>query len=613
MVKSRDVLENKWTPPPAGLILLVGGDPFLRSQALGLLGNPPPIELAKADLEQVGARLLAGDIFATAPTLALVDSTGKVLGSKSFQDWMLPRLKRLPRRLRLVLAGPTLQARTRLSKWASKEGVIVDCEPPKPDAVVRWTAARLRETVGSHVSKEVAAGLAERMEHSLTAIHTAAEQLALYAGPGSVPTKNDLEQLFGGASSGTVWEFIDATLSSNTHKALEKLGVMFQQAEHPYKLTPMVASRLQQVWAAATGGKVNAAPWQRTEIQRMAGSIGAEGCRQILADLARVDNKHGVVDVHRALELAVLRITTRLSRPKAPLKRRASPKTAKPSHTPTRAPSHTPSAGRVVEAPAQTGPVPDQRQEWVPRRYRDYDEEGRDDHLGGDRPASRTQEFAPRRRDAHLAPPREEQPLGPVILDTDDGEGGVSELVVREVTSIAFHSGIPATAWMSNFSPHTVTTPSWVDPTRDIKWPTLEHAYQAAKQTTIQWEEVVRATPSPKEVKRIANDLHLPEPVKRAVMRYLLQAKFHQHVMLGAKLRQTGTATLIHVTPWGDAYWGSTGPDGAPGQNVLGELLMEVRALIPRGGKVPAPGGPPSLTPPPNPEADSTTPLSLFD
>lgn len=76
--------------------------------------------------------------------------------------------------------------------------------------------------------------------------------------------------------------------------------------------------------------------------------------------------------------------------------------------------------------------------------------------------------------------------------------------------------------------------------------------------------------------------------VNKDVMLEVLRAKYSQHPHLLRRLLATRNAYLVEHTPHGrDAFWGDNG-DGT-GQNVLGNLLMQVRGELGGTGKVPAP------------------------
>ncbi len=135
-------------------------------------------------------------------------------------------------------------------------------------------------------------------------------------------------------------------------------------------------------------------------------------------------------------------------------------------------------------------------------------------------------------------------------------------------------------AFLSNFFP----APFVLD---GIVYPTVEHAFQAAKCCDAAQAERIRRAPSPGAAKRLGRRAQLRpdwEPVKLDVMHRCLRAKFAQHPDLAARLLATGSARLVEGNTWGDTFWGRT---GSRGRNHLGRLLMLVRAEL-RGAASPA-------------------------
>lgn len=127
-------------------------------------------------------------------------------------------------------------------------------------------------------------------------------------------------------------------------------------------------------------------------------------------------------------------------------------------------------------------------------------------------------------------------------------------------------------AFLSNFSPARVLY-------EGREYPTLEHAYQAAK--TLDPE--VRATFSDAltagQAKRHGREITMRadwDERKLAVMADLLAIKFSDPE-LRTLLLATGTVRLIEGNRWGDHVWGVC--DGW-GRNELGKLLMELRAQL---------------------------------
>jgi ribA/ribD-fused uncharacterized protein len=127
----------------------------------------------------------------------------------------------------------------------------------------------------------------------------------------------------------------------------------------------------------------------------------------------------------------------------------------------------------------------------------------------------------------------------------------------------------------SNFSPHGIELDGqW--------WPTTEHYFQAQKFAGTPYEEQVRLAATPKQAALIGRDRRLPlrpdwEQVKEGVMRRAVLRKFETHAQLRELLLATGDEEIVERNV-DDEYWGC-GKEGT-GNNRLGHLLMEVRALL---------------------------------
>lgn len=111
-------------------------------------------------------------------------------------------------------------------------------------------------------------------------------------------------------------------------------------------------------------------------------------------------------------------------------------------------------------------------------------------------------------------------------------------------------------------------------------YPTVEHAYVAAKLTDPALREEISDLPKPGQAKSFLKDRGLTERVgwaemKLGVMRDLLRQKF-SHPALAAMLLATGEQELVEGNTWNDTFWGVDAATGE-GQNHLGRLLMEVR------------------------------------
>jgi len=133
--------------------------------------------------------------------------------------------------------------------------------------------------------------------------------------------------------------------------------------------------------------------------------------------------------------------------------------------------------------------------------------------------------------------------------------------------------------WLSNFWPVVVQLDGET-------YPSVEHAYQAAKSLDPLYRETIRHTREPGAAKRLGRGAILRRgwiSLKDHIMEDLVRQKF-QDPELRAKLSMTGDAELVEGNTWGDTYWGVC---RGRGQNLLGKLLMKVRSEIHQNMTVP--------------------------
>jgi ribA/ribD-fused uncharacterized protein len=108
-------------------------------------------------------------------------------------------------------------------------------------------------------------------------------------------------------------------------------------------------------------------------------------------------------------------------------------------------------------------------------------------------------------------------------------------------------------------------------------YPSVEHAFQAAKTLDRNGRFRIRMALTPSEAKRRGRSVVLRadwEEVKVEVMYGLLRQKFRHGTPLAKLLLDTGDALLVEGNDWGDYFWGVC---NGRGWNHLGKLLMRVR------------------------------------
>lgn len=123
--------------------------------------------------------------------------------------------------------------------------------------------------------------------------------------------------------------------------------------------------------------------------------------------------------------------------------------------------------------------------------------------------------------------------------------------------------------FLSNFYPSVI----YVDGER---YPTVEHAYQAAKTNDPWSKRMIRNADTPAKAKALGKGVPLRsdwDDVKVKVMRSLLRKKF-ENPFMAPRLLETGDARLIEGNTHGDVFWGVC---RGQGENVLGTLLEDLR------------------------------------
>lgn len=142
-------------------------------------------------------------------------------------------------------------------------------------------------------------------------------------------------------------------------------------------------------------------------------------------------------------------------------------------------------------------------------------------------------------------------------------------------------------AFLSNFYPSEISIPyRYLGGYENIVYPTVEHAFQAAKTTDIEWKLRIANASSPALAKRLGRKVPLDSEWthykrwndrRQTVMKVFLVKKFMSIPELRTKLADTGDEELIEGNTWNDTYWGVC---RGVGENHLGKLLMEVREML---------------------------------
>lgn len=114
-------------------------------------------------------------------------------------------------------------------------------------------------------------------------------------------------------------------------------------------------------------------------------------------------------------------------------------------------------------------------------------------------------------------------------------------------------------------------------------YPTIEHAFQAAKSLDYAEHRSVKAAGSPGIAKRMGRKIKRRSDwfdVSLVIMEMLVKQKFTRYPELKSKLLATGSANLIEGNNWNDRFYGCIYDDKQNewvGENHLGKILMKIR------------------------------------
>ena len=127
-------------------------------------------------------------------------------------------------------------------------------------------------------------------------------------------------------------------------------------------------------------------------------------------------------------------------------------------------------------------------------------------------------------------------------------------------------------AFLSNFYPSKICY-------EGIEYPTVEHAFQAAKTFDFEQRVAIAAALAPGKAKRMGRSVSLRpdwEEVKDSIMEELVRRKFKDK-RLAIQLWSTGDRELVEGNWWNDTYWGVC---NGVGRNQLGKTLMKIRTEL---------------------------------
>lgn len=128
--------------------------------------------------------------------------------------------------------------------------------------------------------------------------------------------------------------------------------------------------------------------------------------------------------------------------------------------------------------------------------------------------------------------------------------------------------------WLSNFEKCSVVLDN-------VIYPSIEHAYQSAKNDSPKWKFKCKNTFSAGQIKKEAKNVELIkdwDKKKILIMANLINQKFNKEPFK-TLLLNTGDEYIQEGNYWGDSFWGVDLKTGI-GKNILGKMIMLKRKAL---------------------------------
>jgi len=243
---------------------------------------------------------------------------------------LLPLMENMPAHGHLIMAGESIDKRTKCYRIAASYGRIVTANRLDAQGAAAWVMERSAE-LGLVMSGRSARYLVSEVGTSLGQLNSELEKLACYKDEDSPEvTLEDIELL---AVKGrevpenTIFRFADAVAEGDEQLAMELLNRLLASGREPLSILAMIARQFRMIafaWEASRAGMlpgnigrelgvpVFAVQRALTQGQR----LGGDAIRGALAATAQADReiKGGFHQPAAALELLVIRLTRTLPR-----------------------------------------------------------------------------------------------------------------------------------------------------------------------------------------------------------------------------------------------------------------------------------------------------------
>jgi DNA polymerase-3 subunit delta len=199
----------------------------------------------------------------------------------------------------LVLSAHKLDMRRKFCARARKEGLVVECDSPKP-AMLAAFVQNATKARGNTISRSTAELLATMIGADLAQLDDAVERLSLFVGTSKDIDEDAVGSCFDIVQPATVWDLVNAVGSRDAGTALAALSRVLSSDESEIRLLSLLAWSARQLlrFAAARQQGLNSAdaakaagapPFKAAELDQQARRVSSADLVAWLEALARAD------------------------------------------------------------------------------------------------------------------------------------------------------------------------------------------------------------------------------------------------------------------------------------------------------------------------------------
>lgn len=227
----------------------------------------------------------------------------------------------------VVFDVPVLDKRRKTSKAAVKQGVVVECNAPRGNALPGYVKRRAR-LQGAQIADDAVTALIGATGGDPGLLASEVSKLASAVGPDGQITRELVRELTGVNLGDTAFTLVDAVLSGDAARAIEIVTGLMLRSEQPIQLMALLHSQVRTLlWVTvlnnagtdrqAISSRVSAHPYVISNCLRRASTVNVDQLLDAITAFHETDVavKTGRRDARLALELLIMRLT--VNRPTA--------------------------------------------------------------------------------------------------------------------------------------------------------------------------------------------------------------------------------------------------------------------------------------------------------